>query len=262
MRRPGFLGTRRAQEPRGHKGDGALQHAEEEERVLEAGRLDHRRNGQDRGRRARAVAAGGQANCQPAPVREPFQGVVDAGGIDRPDANPAHCRAEVEARQGGGLRVDDPGRADEQRAERHHQAWAKLVDEVALHRREPGLDQHEQRERHLDLGAWPAVGLLDFRHEQRPGVLDVGRGHHADDAKGELDPAGPFRCLLVRGECGGGWASHGALPGSFVVACPAACLSPVSWLRCALAKGINRMPAHLSLGRSNTKYVIYQGSAR
>ncbi|KAK0339965.1 hypothetical protein LTR94_032433, partial [Friedmanniomyces endolithicus] len=104
-------------------------------------------------------------------------------------SNAADGRASVEAGQAGGLRVDDPGQADEDGPEGDHHARTEFIDEVAFERCEPGLDDDEQREGDLDAGPRPAELTLDFGNEQGPCILDVRGGDHADDADGELEPA-------------------------------------------------------------------------
>src|SRR5437588_8530442 len=64
---------------------------------------------------------------------------------------------------------------------------------LAFDRHQPGLGEHEDRERDLDRRASPMVFLIDRPDEQRPAVLQVGDHHHADDAEDELTPAGRFR---------------------------------------------------------------------
>ncbi len=224
---------RRAQEPGGRERQRALQHPEEQEGVLEARGLDHRRDRQDRGGRAGAVTARGQADRETAAVREPLDRVVDAGRVDRTDAKPADRGADVEAHQRGGLRVDDPRTTHQQGAEGDHHPRPELVDEIALDRRQPGLHQHEHREGDLDIGARPAEGFLDFRDEQRPGVLDVGGGDHADDANDQLCPARLFGDLWIGAECRRRRIIHGALLQSFDPACPN--------VRCRTSAGISSL---------------------
>ena len=59
---------------------------------------------------------------------------------------------------------------------------AVSVDEPALDRHEPRLEQDEQRERDLDGGPIPAELLLDVGDEERPSVLKIRDHHHAADA--------------------------------------------------------------------------------
>src|SRR5690606_26806190 len=124
--------ARRTQEPGRDEGEATLQKAEEEEGFLEARGLDHGRDRKDRGGRAGTITTRRETDGKTAAVREPFQRVVDAGGVDRADTDAADGRACVKAHQAGGLRIDDPGKADEDGAERNHEARAELVDEIAL----------------------------------------------------------------------------------------------------------------------------------
>jgi hypothetical protein len=108
----------------------------------------------------------------------------------------AHRRADIEAHQRGGLRIDDPGGADEDGAERNHHAGAELVDEVAFDRRQPGLYQHEQGEGDLDArrrAQGPNLSWISGTNSVQC-VLDVGGGDHADHAD---DAAGFYPAGLV-----------------------------------------------------------------
>jgi hypothetical protein len=189
IRRLHLVALGRAQRERGDQDDAALDEAEPEESCLVAAARDRVGNREDRESRACAKAACGETHCKPPTVREPLDGAVDAGGIDAADADAACCSTDIEAGQRRRVGIDDPGQACEQAADENHDPRTMAVDEVALDGREPGLYDHEDREGGLDRGAAPAVGLLNFRHEEGPGVLHVGRCDHADHAYGELDPA-------------------------------------------------------------------------
>ena len=70
----------------------------------------------------------------------------------------------------------------------HDPARPEAVDEIALDRHEPGLDQHEDGEGHLDGLAAPVEFRVDGIDEQRPAVLQVRDARHADDADDQLHP--------------------------------------------------------------------------
>ena len=67
-------------------------------------------------------------------------------------------------------------------------ARPEAVDEVALDRNQPGLDQNEEREGHLDGRPAPVEFGVDRIDEQRPAVLEVRDTGHADDADDQLRP--------------------------------------------------------------------------
>jgi hypothetical protein len=83
-------------------------------------------------------------------VREPLQRVADAGAVDAAGAEAGDHRGGIELGQRARERVDDPAEAGEDGAARDHGPRAEAVDEPALDRHEPGLHDHEDRERELD----------------------------------------------------------------------------------------------------------------
>jgi hypothetical protein len=50
----------------------------------------------------------------------------------------------------------------------------------------PGLRRDEEEVEGVDDLRPPPAALFQLGHEQRPGVLEVGDRHHADDAGGQL----------------------------------------------------------------------------
>src|SRR3546814_21135626 len=70
---------------------------------------------------------------------------------------------------------DLPCQTDEDGAESNHQSGAELVDEVTFNRSEPCLYQDEDRKCDLNFCTCPAECTLNFRHEQRPRVLNLCR---------------------------------------------------------------------------------------
>jgi hypothetical protein len=137
-------------------------------------------------------------------IGKPLQGVVDAGRVDAADADPSDDGADVKSRQRSCVRVHDPRQARQHAAQHDHGPRAIPVDEMADEGRAPGLNDHENREGSLDRRAGPPVGFLDLRDKERPGVLNVRGGDHADNADDDLNPS------VRRGrlEAGGRAGSH------------------------------------------------------
>jgi hypothetical protein len=181
---------RRAEEPGEEEDHAALNQAKREERGLVSGGRDHVGDRNNREDGAGTITGRGQTDRQATLVREPFQRVVDAGRVDRANAEATDHRPEVEAGQGCRVRVDDPGQSRQHTAQEDQESRSVAVDEVADKRRAPRLHHDEDAEGRLNRGALPAVRLLDFGNELRPGVLDVRGGHHAGDAEEQLAPAG------------------------------------------------------------------------
>jgi hypothetical protein len=146
-------------------------------------------NGSDGERGARTESGCGQTRCKAALVRKPFQRVADAGAVDAAGTDARDNHAEIVTAERVGLRVDDPPDRAENAAEQNHDARAVFVDEPALDRDQPGLEQHEQREGPLDFSARPAEFLLDIGDEERPAVLIVRDHHHREHADDQLRPA-------------------------------------------------------------------------
>jgi hypothetical protein len=156
--------------------------------VLVAARLDHRADRRDGDRGAGAEARRREPAAQAALVGKPFERVADAGAVHRAAGDAGDRAAEIEHAERGGDRVDVPGHEGADAAGEYHPARADVIDDPALERHQPGLQQDEDRECDLDLGLAPSPVLLDRQHEQRPAVLQVGHARHADDAENELQP--------------------------------------------------------------------------
>ena len=184
-----LAGLRREQEEGEDHDDDALSETEIEEGGLEAGILDHRLDRRDRQRGARTKTCRGDAGGKAALVGKPFQRIADAGAVDAAGADARDDMAEIEAVQRGGLGVDRPADGTQNATNQHHDARAVFVDEPALDRHQPGLEQHEQREGPLDRGAIPSELLLDVRDEESPAILVVRDHHHGADADRQLRPA-------------------------------------------------------------------------
>jgi hypothetical protein len=74
-------------------------------------------------------------------------------------------------------------------AARPRRSRPQPIDQPALERLHPGLKDHEQRERPLDVGELPAGLQLKRLDEERPRVLQVGDHHHRQQRGVELKPA-------------------------------------------------------------------------
>ena len=185
---------RRPQRERADHADGGEDRAEDEQGVLVAGRLHHavdREGGEDG---AEAVAGRHHAGRQSAPLRKPFHHQPDDADIDDAGADAAQQAVggiEAPERVDGGRR--DPAGAAQQRAGADQQFRAQLLDQETLHRRQPGLQHDQDRDRPLHVGERRAGGLLERRHEQGPDILRARDHHHDDEAHEELDPAGRGR---------------------------------------------------------------------
>ena len=177
-------GLRREQEEGEDHDDDALPETEIEEGGLEAGVLDHRLDRRDRQRRACAESGSGNAGGEAALVGKPFQRVADAGAIHATGADARDDHAEVEAVEGGRLRVDRPADGAEDAADENDDARAVFIDEPTFDRHQPGFEQHEQRKGPLDRSAIPPEFLLDVRDEEGPTILVIGDHHHGEDADG------------------------------------------------------------------------------
>src|SRR6185503_8009940 len=75
-----------------------------------------------------------------------------------------------------------PGDADEP-------ARPHAVDQPAVQRLHPCLEQDEEREGVLNVRQFPARATLQRLHEERPGVLQVRNHDHRDERRDELKPA-------------------------------------------------------------------------
>ncbi len=192
----------------------ALQDAEEQERVLVAQALDHAGDRNDGHRGAGAESGRRQACGEPAPVREPLERVADASAVDATGSEPGDGGGEVQQRQGIRIGVEDPPCAGQHGAGGDDGTGAEPVDQPALDRHQPRLDDDEDRERQLDRRQSPVILRLDRIDEQRPTVLQVGDEAHADDAEDELSPAkGRVLCDVVDGAtplCAGLVTDHGS----------------------------------------------------
>src|SRR5262249_13074414 len=96
------------------------------------------------------------------------------------------------------VRVDNPGKPREEAADQHDDPGPEAVDQITFEGREPSLYEDKKRERRLDPRSLPAKGLLNLRNEESPGVLNIGRGDHTDDAQHELRPSVIRACLCGR----------------------------------------------------------------
>ncbi len=178
--------------------------------------LDHVLDGDHGQRRTRPEACRGNACRQSAPPGEPLQRVADAGPVDRACADAGDDLGNVVLGERAGIGIHDPADRTQDTAEENHDARTEFVDEPALDRHQPGLEQYEKRERDLDRGPVPTEFLLDVRHEKRPAVLQVGDHHHAGDADDELHPRiREYRSVLEI-------LSGGSFHGFFLLICPAA----------------------------------------
>ncbi len=82
------------------------------------------------------------------PVREPFEGIANAGAIDAAGTGTSQGGPNIEQGQGIGNRVQGPCRADQDAATKNHVARTETVDQVTFDRHQPGFDQYEEAERY------------------------------------------------------------------------------------------------------------------
>jgi hypothetical protein len=189
---------RRNDEQAGDQHDDALDDAPGDERVGIAGGLDHVADWNDGEGGAYAVCPGGYAGAQTTMVREPFDGVSDAGAVDAAAAHAADDVGDDKPLHGGRQAGPYPADADEQAAEHDDGSLAEPIDQGTLEGHEPRLSQDKAAEGGRDLGQGDELGLLrgglgkEVRdqgpREQRPGVLEIGDGHHGDHGRHELPP--------------------------------------------------------------------------
>ncbi len=142
----------------------------------------------DGDRRAGPEAGRGETGSDAAPAGKPLERVADARAIHRACADAADDSAGIQRGQRARGRIDHPRDADQNAAADHHPFRSEAIDQIAFHRNQPGLDQNEQSERHLNVFDPPVVLGIDGVDEQCPAVLQIGDAGHADDADDELDP--------------------------------------------------------------------------
>jgi hypothetical protein len=139
--------------------------------------------------RAHPIPRGGQASGQAAVVGEPFQRIAHGAPIDNAATDATNHRRSVEHGQRTGIGVGHPAKPHQDTSHQEHGPETALVDQPALKRHEPGLHEDKNREGQLNGGTAPLILLVDRVHKQGPPVLQIGDGHHTDDANDQLqDP--------------------------------------------------------------------------
>jgi hypothetical protein len=177
---------RRNEEERQQDDDDPLPEAEIEESLLIAVRLDHGGDRHDRESRPGAETGRREARRQSAPVGKPLERIAYAGAVHRARSDAADRGGDVKNAQRVGIGVERPRKSAQDPAHEHDQPRPVSIDEIAFDRHQPGLEQHENRERHLDRRATPVMLAVDGIDEQRPTVLKVGHHRHAKNAEDEL----------------------------------------------------------------------------
>ena len=77
----------------------------------------------------------------------------------------------------------------EQAPGHHHRPWSIAIHQPAFEGREPGIHENQDRERNLDGGSVPVVGIVYRIDEQRPAILQIGQHDGGKRCEGELEPA-------------------------------------------------------------------------
>jgi hypothetical protein len=129
---------------------------------------------------------------------------LPTAAVDDARADPGESVGEIEGGQRLGVARPDPADPGEDAADHHQQLGPELVDQPALEGHQPGLEKDEDGEGDLDGRRFLAQVLLQWRHEQRPSVLEVRDGHHAEDAEEEDEPAVVAQAVMLgnRGRIG------------------------------------------------------------
>src|SRR5574337_1296304 len=115
-------------------------------------------------------------------VWKPFQSCTHCCTVD--DACSESCQnacPKVKRCQAVGGTCQHPSGATEDPSGYHEEARTKSVDERTRKRNEPSLEQDECAEGYLNGGEVPAKFLVDGIYEERPTVLVVRYGYHADN---------------------------------------------------------------------------------
>ncbi len=168
---------------------GALDDSPLDECSLISGRLDEVRDRRDRECRAGAESGSGQAGSQAAVIGKPLERAPDRRAVDHAGADAGESIGEIQRRdrfRAAGAHPAEPG---EDPAEHHQEPRSEAVDEPAFEGHEPCFEQDEDREGDLDGRLIHPELLLQRGHEQRPAVLEVRDGHHAENAEEENQPA-------------------------------------------------------------------------
>ncbi|MNN26388.1 hypothetical protein D3C81_1398910 [compost metagenome] len=169
--------------------DDALADTEVQERILVAAGSDHCRDRNDGHSGTSTETSSGQASCQAATVREPFQCVTNASTVHSTSADTADYCCEVQGCQRISERVDEPTQAAQDTANQNHWTWTEFIYEPTFDRYQPCFGQNEDRECNLNCSAAPAVFCCDRIDEQRPTVLQVCNHCHCNDTQDQLHPA-------------------------------------------------------------------------
>ena len=142
-------------------------------------------------------------------IGKPLQRAADRSSVHHTGPETGDGIRQVERGERFRLAASDPAESGADAARHHQQARTELVDQPSFERHQPGLEKHEDRERHLDGGLLRVQVLLQRRDEQGPAVLEVRYGHHAENAEEEDQPAVLQQAVVLLGRLGVHGSSRG-----------------------------------------------------